>query len=144
MGIGAKALKDNLEAVYELAKRAANLELQEKIMGLREQVLEIENENLHLRLKNKELEEGLKLKEQLNFDGRIYWLHKENGSKEGPFCQVCKDKASIMTRLQSYPYKWSCLVCKNTYEKAPEELTDDEKRKGILQESIRAINIHGR
>lgn len=135
MGIGAKALKDNLEAVYELAKRCANIELQEQIMSLREQVLEVENENHQLRLKNKELEEGLKLKGQLNFEGRIYWMCKEDGSKDGPFCQVCMDKIGKFIRLQSYPYKWSCLVCKNIYEK------DEEKGGSIAGESLRAIAL---
>lgn len=136
--IGAKALKDDLEAVYELAKRCANLELQERIMGLREQVLEVENENIQLLLKNKELNEKLKIKGQLNFCGRSYWMCKEDGSKDGPFCQVCKDKTGKLIRLQSYPYKWSCLVCKNIYEK------DEEKGGSILGESMRANALASR
>ena len=65
------------------------------------------------------LEKSLKLKEKLEFDGAIYWLPKETGGKDGPFCQQCFDNDDKIIRLQyddEYKHEhWYCLTCSNNY-----------------------------
>ncbi len=123
-----KSLKENLDAAMELAKRAASVEAQERIITLREQVIQLQEAALQLQERNKELEQKMKLKEQLQWDGRVYWLAKDDGTREGPYCQVCQDKDEKLTRLQSRLDTWVCLICKMPYVKINSELSDEDRK----------------
>lgn len=105
--------------VVELVKKGATLELQERIMELREAVLNVKEELLALRDENTELKRVAAEREQLIFDGAVYWLDDGEGGQEGPFCQKCHDADGKTVRLQKcqpdYSYKWTCTVCRMHY-----------------------------
>ncbi|MDO9559856.1 MAG: hypothetical protein Q7I89_09270 [Syntrophales bacterium] len=102
--------------IVELLKKGATVEAQEQIMALREGALLLQEENFGLREKVKNLEESLRIKGQLTFDGSSYWLY--DGSKaDGPFCQHCYDTSGKLVRLQDWGERWSCFACKNYPEK---------------------------
>lgn len=102
--------------IVELMKKGATVEAQERIMELREAVLELQEESVALKQKNRELEEALKLKGELQFDGTVYW-RTENNNRVGPFCPECLDVDEKLVRLQNYGDSWYCTKHKQTYDK---------------------------
>lgn len=102
--------------IVELLKKGATVEAQEQIMALREGALLLQEENFGLREKVQNLEESLRVKGQLNFDGSSYWLDDENKA-DGPFCQHCYDTNEKLVRLQDWGESWACFACKTYPEK---------------------------
>lgn len=88
-------------------------EVKDAIGGLRE-------ENVDLREKMLALEKRLALADELEFDGTKFWKRKEDGQKEGPYCQKCRDKDGKMVRLTKESNEmgvyWNCVVCKESYD----------------------------
>ena len=109
--------------IVDLIKKGATVEAQEKIMELRIGALEIQEENLALKSKVKELESLLDIKQNLEYKGQVYWryLSDEAGDytiRDGPFCQRCYDADQKLIRL--YDLKngwWRCKLCSNTFGK---------------------------
>jgi hypothetical protein len=102
--------------IVDLLKKGATVEAQERIMELREAVLELQEENVALKQKNRELEEALKLKGELHFDGTVYW-RKENNNHVGPFCPECLDVEEKLVRLQNYDDSWYCTKHRESFRK---------------------------
>ena len=102
--------------IVELLKKGATVEAQEQIMELREGALALQEENFGLREKVRNLEESLRIKGQLQFDGASYWLSDGNKT-DGPFCQHCYDTSGKLIRLQDWGDTWNCFACKNYPEK---------------------------
>ena len=117
-------LIDTAQSVYELAGKGMTIELREKLMEMREEALGLQEQNLALRERVAELERAAELGRELTFDGRIYWHAKDDGEKDGPFCQRCYDADGKMIRLQSdsYMYEgqrhswWKCHQCESSYD----------------------------
>lgn len=127
----------NYKDIVELIKKGATVEAQEKIMELREGVLELQEENAALKAQIRELAEKLKIQGQLEFEESVYWLWEEDESgdftvKTGPYCQHCYDDQTKLIRLQkialddydpstgtvqrSERHYFTCYKCKNNYQ----------------------------
>jgi hypothetical protein len=109
--------------ITELLKRGLTLEAQEKIMELRVGALELQEENLKLRERVKQLEAELTISRDLVFEPRtgLYWFQNADGSRDGPFCAVCCDEHKRLARLhdgrqRAAETRWLCMVCHNTFE----------------------------
>lgn len=102
--------------IVELMKKGATVEAQEKIMELREAVLELQEQNFALRQDIGDLNKQLRLNEEVQFDGAVYWRFEE-GKRIGPFCQRCFDVDKKLVRLQDYDNVWYCLECKQSHSK---------------------------
>jgi hypothetical protein len=105
------------------AKKALTREQQEKISNLRDEVLALREadvdrreELLKLREESRGLKEQLSLSDALKFESPYYWLNN-NGQKEGPYCQVCRDRDQKLVRLipRRVPGAWDCKVCKTFF-----------------------------
>jgi Zn finger protein HypA/HybF involved in hydrogenase expression len=115
--------------IFELVKKGATLEAQEKIVELRQAVVDCQDDNLRLRadIQNlqgqiAELTQKLSLREAVEFDhaNGVYW---PKGEEKGdhPICPTCYDNASKPIRMHttySRPtqfdgghYIWVCTVC---------------------------------
>lgn len=95
---------ETVNKAYTLAKKAANIELQEQLMGLREQVLALQQENLELTKLNRGLEEKLSLRQSMVLEDGVYYRKTPDGSKEGPFCPVCygqEEKLMLLIKEES-------------------------------------------
>ncbi len=113
------------KGAVELAERAKNIELKQKLLELREAGLELGEENLEKSRQIKALEQRvddlqsqLSLKAKLQFDGCAYWIQAqvEGQPADGPYCQRCWDADQKLIRLQSTPLPngepwWDCLEC---------------------------------
>jgi hypothetical protein len=99
--------------IYELIKKGATIEAQEKIMEYRQALHDLQEENLELRTKVKDLEEKLEIKGKVIYEAPFYSVVSDDGKKDGPFCQVCYDKDKKLIRLQLYAgqSRWECKVC---------------------------------
>ena len=114
------SLMDTAKDVVELVKKGATIELQERLMKLREEALALQEDNHQLRSRVAELEKKLKLHNDLVFEAGMYWLTKEDGKRDGPFCQKCHDTAGRLIRLQDGRERvacsdWLCFECQTTY-----------------------------
>jgi len=101
--------------IVELIKKGATLEAQEKVMELRTAVLALQEENVSLRSQLLEIREALAKKEELYFDGSVYWANSE--MKDGPFCQPCHDTKQQQVRMHATndwvgAPSWHCYSCK--------------------------------
>ncbi len=112
----------NYSDIVDLIKKGATVEAQEKIMELRIGALEIQEENLALKSKIKELENQLDIKLHMGYEGHVYWryLADEAGDftvKDGPFCQRCYDADQKLVRLYDSKDGWlRCKQCSQTFE----------------------------
>ncbi len=66
------------------------------------------------------LQKQLKSKTEMEFDGSVYYRVKDDGEKEGPWCQACYDAKGLEVRLQDnrnrkVTYQWSCNNCGTKY-----------------------------
>jgi hypothetical protein len=115
--------------VYDLVKKGTTIGLQEKLMEIREQALELQEENIALKKKIRDLETECEIEHDISFDGRMYWRTKPGTTaetKEGPYCQPCYDDKKKLIRLQEiqaqfvrYTGKgWQCPICEKTFPMA--------------------------
>ena len=112
----AKFLKDSSDSLekaevkYKLAELIVSLaDVKTKMADIKEALMESEKEK-------KELKEKLELAKKLEFEMPYYWHHKEDGTKDGPFCQLCYDKEKKLIRLQDGNNgEWHCLACKSYF-----------------------------
>jgi hypothetical protein len=120
------SLIDKAKDIYELVKKDAATELQERLMEFREEALSLQEENLKLRTRIQELEEQASRRDEIVFEGEVYWRKRSDGngngdgSTEGPFCQKCYDTQGKLVRLQDAKRlvasrDWLCVVCKTGY-----------------------------
>ena len=102
--------------IIDLMKKGSTLEAQEKIMQLREAHLLQREELLALREENRLLRERLELADTLSYESPYYWLEK-SGRRQGPYCQVCRDRDSKLIRLQkqSASWSWRCEACRTYF-----------------------------
>ena len=100
----------NYKDIVDLLKKGATIEAQEKILELREGAMQIQEENLELKSQLQALKEALHKKEQLKFDGDVYWL-EDDQTKDGPFCSKCFDNKDTLVRLHEDGPGWFCYTC---------------------------------
>ncbi len=107
---------DNIQIIYEVLKKAGNIDAQKALTDLKEQNLKLREENLAFKEQIKELEEKLKIKEQLEFDGRMYWL-KNGDTKEGPYCHLCYERDNkLIHLLDASDGFYKCSACDVLYD----------------------------
>lgn len=112
-------LLPDYKEITELLKKGLTLEAQEKIMELRVGAIELQEENIKLRERLKQLESEASLAKDLSFERGVYWMRKDP-SRQGPYCSVCYDDKKKLIRLHSgrdnsEGHFWICLVCNNGY-----------------------------
>lgn len=108
-------LLPNYKDVIELLKKGSTIEAQEKIMELREGSLALQEENILLRERIKELQSELNKKKEIQWEAPFYWTISDE-AKEGPFCQKCYDSDSNLIRLQRIEEgNWHCKSCNNNF-----------------------------
>ena len=106
-----------LSQITDLTKAAMTIELKEKILELREALVDQSEEALSLREQNAKLKSQLELRNQLKYDAPNYYLSKSDGTKDGPFCQVCSDKDNKLMRLKTLEEgSWNCGGCGQHFE----------------------------
>jgi hypothetical protein len=63
----------------------------------------------------RKLKEELELKAKISWEPPYYWV-VDGETKDGPFCQQCKDSSDKLIRLQDHKNgHWACKTCKSAY-----------------------------
>lgn len=114
------AIIDTAKDIYDLVKKGATIELQEKIMTLREQALSLQEENITLKSQLADTTRKLEEREQLLFEDGLYWMRQPDGAKVGPFCPTCHDSDGKFIRLhdgrnRTCQTPWICLQCEGIF-----------------------------
>ena len=105
-----------IKTAVQLAEKANDPDLKQAIIELREGVQELREENLALKEENARLREQLTPREELRFDGSVYWQ-----GEDGPYCPTCYDEKGKHIRVQDAGTfrgkpRWLCESCRNTFE----------------------------
>lgn len=105
-----------------LLKDGFTPEAQEKIMELRHAALALQEENMELRERIRELEVATPSaapERELVYDKGVYWT-LEQGVRQGPFCPACQDRAGKLVRLHYHHtgtpgVYWICKACQQQW-----------------------------
>lgn len=118
-----------VKAAASIAKEAGKLELYEKILDLRDQLMQADDENRALRRRVDELEEQLRWKERLVFRYNVYWGRADEDDPEWPYCPRCWDaerKAIRLVKTATKDYV-ECRNCKTGFmTKAKQQVPDGQ------------------
>lgn len=114
------SLIETAKDAYDLAKKGMTIELQEKIMDLREQALVLEEENLRLRTHVRDLQESAREKEAMQFRAPYYFRESDSV----PFCPVCWERDRKAIHMRAYiggddKQYHTCGVCRMTESSIP-------------------------
>jgi hypothetical protein len=102
-------------------------ELTNMVIDIRDGISELREENVSLREITLGLEKKIAQSVAFEFDGTKYWRKNEQGEKEGPFCQHCKDGEAKNVRLikesNEMGVYWTCSICNRSadYKSPPSE-----------------------
>jgi ribosomal protein L37AE/L43A len=120
-------------SLADLVKKGATIDLQTAIISLKESVLALKEENLSLKERVSELERLQQQKDALIFEIPNYYQMRTDGTKDGPFCQVCQDTKSRLVRLKvEEPGLWHCGSCNQRFE--------TEERRRRVEAEIESYN----
>ena len=104
---------DTAKDVITLVQKADNLELVKQVLALQTDIMKMMDENRTLKEENRALQEQLHLKQTLIFKNNHYWMPKEDGTEDGPFCSACHDGNHKLVRMTAGATRGSyfCRVC---------------------------------
>ena len=106
------SIVEGMKEIAELAKKQGNVDLYTRILELRIEMIEVSEEKLKLQVKVNELEERLRMKDQMTFS-EPFWYREGDDT---PHCPACYEKDSRAIHLLSLDHsadgRFSCPVCK--------------------------------
>ena len=104
---------DTLKDVVNIAQKIGNIELQKQILSLQSDALKLVDENTNLRQEVATLKEVTKIKGAIRFWDGEYFLKNDDGSEDGPFCQICWDVDQRLVPLIPDRYRNFYDYCEN-------------------------------
>lgn len=117
------AIFDELKSVAGVLQEAGKIEQYKQILEVQEKLLEMQKTIIKLESDNKELKEKIEVKNNLFFENNAYWLKKEDGSKDGPYCSRCWDVEKNTVRMKpdaNNQYFHRCPQCKEHFQTNPD------------------------
>lgn len=106
-------LYEGLKDAASVLKEANKIEEYKEILDALEKMLEMQKRIADLEAENKSLHDKLETKDNLTYENNAYWLKKENGQTEGPFCSRCWDAEKKLVRIHPRGTGHHCPECKN-------------------------------
>jgi len=119
----------------DLCKGGKHDEAEALLKSLQDEFMAVCEENEALKAQLSEVAEVLDLAEKIQFDGQKYWLI-DDGTRKGPFCQVCYDRDGLLVHLQDHDNHWECQSCNGLYMK-PRTQSAPAKKKAPLRTTLR-------
>lgn len=120
-------LSTAITALKEIAKVAERtkdkelnqrvLELQQSLMTANTQLLELAQENQHLRQRVSELEQKNAIEAAFTWDVEVFWWNRD-GKKDGPYCKVCwhSERQPIQLMATGDKGLYQCVKCKGMFQ----------------------------
>jgi len=113
-----KIISDSSTSLKEAEVKLKLADLSNAIADTKNQIVSIKSELIEKNEKIQELENKLKIQNELQFESPYYW-RIENNTKDGPFCQKCYDENQKLIRLQNESnsnWNWHCLSCRSYFK----------------------------
>ena len=112
------ATKDMIKLVYDVLKEANRLDLAEEIVELRNNNLDLKEENLTQKQRILELTNQVELDDSIVFHEGVNWIlndSKTQGNEPTPICPRCwgVEKIVVRQKLQSYGSNGLGFNCQN-------------------------------
>lgn len=120
-----KVISDSAGSLEEAEIKLKLAELMSALADTKSQISDIKTELISKNEKIQELENQIKIQNELEFEQPYYWKVTD-GKQEGPYCQKCYDDNKKLIRLQDEKFgSWHCMVCSSYYRdknyKEPDE-----------------------
>jgi hypothetical protein len=96
--MNASAILNEARELAGLIQALENQDLYQRIVGLRDQIFALSEENLALRERVRDLERNQQVNAQIFREGNVYYLKTAN-EKKGPFCMTCWDADGKLINL---------------------------------------------
>jgi len=104
--------KSTFEAITKIVKGAANLNLEENIVDLREYVISLKDDNILLMEENQDLKLRLETQQDFSLKNGLCWKDGD----DVPFCQKCLEGSRKAIHLQRWGTgSWKCFECDKYY-----------------------------
>lgn len=124
-----KIIRDSSSSLEEAETKLKLSKLISVIVDTQSQISDIKIELIDKNERIQELENILKIQNELEFEQPYYW--KISGDKkDGPYCQKCYDENKKLIRLQDETNgSWRCLVCNSFFrdKNYKEEVYEDDE-----------------
>ena len=123
-----KVIKDSAGTLEQAEIKLKLAELISALVDTKSQISDIKLELISKNEKISELENQIKIQNELEFEQPYYWKITD-GKQEGPYCQKCYDDTKKLIRLQDEKNgTWKCLVCSSYFrdKNYKDESFDDE------------------
>lgn len=130
-------------SIGELYKNGSEVEAERQMLALKEAFLQLQAENLDLRLELRAARESCQDKVTLKYEAPFYFVFDGN-QKNGPFCQRCYDVDGKKVRLIEHSSRngsHRCKACSSCYG-PPRELPDESTPLAPAVHSIRAGGVN--
>ena len=109
--------------IIQAIQASDSVEASQLVLEIQGKALELQDQNHGLRQRIDELEQRIRLVDEMSFDGKVYW-RGEGDDRDGPFCQRCLDGEGRAIRLQlrdetvsGYESRWyECHSCQTHIE----------------------------
>ncbi len=109
-----EAIKD----VITVADKLKNAELKQKMADVQMECAKLAEDNARMRQELIEFREEATVKQEMLFQGDVYWRKQAEGGLDGPFCPSCFDGNGKVARMQGGNTEyWYCPVCKHSVNK---------------------------
>jgi regulator of replication initiation timing len=108
---------DNAKQVAKAVEEIHNLELYQRVLSLHSDIIELVEENNHLRAEKQDLTVKLELQGKMVFDPPFYFQSGDNA----PYCSACweakKQAIHVVNRLEEYGnVRWECPICRHIFD----------------------------
>lgn len=105
-------VKETIKDAVSIAQQSDNIQLYKSILDAYNAAIELMSENAELKERIKELEAQKAVEGTLEYNSNAYWIIKEDGFIDGPFCSRCWDVEKKLVRLHVKRIKDSARVTK--------------------------------
>jgi len=120
----------DIKDIAEVLQKADNIELYKQVLNLQADAMKILDDNRELKEKVHDLEEKLKIQEDVEFKDNAYWKKSDD---DGPFCVPCWDGKGQLMRMIDDEGNVSCpsRECDYTYQTEERKRRDQEAAERI-------------
>ncbi|MGE5699925.1 MAG: hypothetical protein ACM31N_07680 [Deltaproteobacteria bacterium] len=104
---------ENIKEIADLIKKIGDADLYRKIVELEHEVFELSCQNLLSLSKIEELKEILRVKQNIKYDGQVYYLEGDSV----PYCPKCWEVTRALVHLteSASPSFGHCPNCENSF-----------------------------
>jgi hypothetical protein len=90
---------ETIKDALNIIQKTDNIELYRSILDIQKECMDLVEENRSLKARIRKLEDEKINNDKLEVKGHCYYLKKDDGELDGPFCTTCWDKDRKLIRM---------------------------------------------